>query len=332
MKKIMITIVMLLIITQTHYSLSMENATTITFDDPTILSLITAQLCADHQYLPKNIKPIICDLKLISKSCAQYYTQEKNAHPIIKLCSLNGNSNDAYVAKKIGFPHIAQQIDYYATIARDHKKTFTKNELKNYWYLNSTTNCVNKSILVLAIDHLNLDVAQQIIDNAIGLTLYYDINRNILLKIANLRSKHRLIHRHKKGECEILLSIAESLLKRGILVDGKGNDCTALQAAANNGDKVFANLLLEYDADPTLTQYNPFTEESRNAFELEKGEPKGWLAEMVKKRNYSNIARMNLQYAEEQQRKQDAQALNANLLKMLCSNDLEQVEREFENL
>lgn len=311
-----------------------KNAIILKLYDPTVLSLITQQICRDHNYIPQKIRKEIYNLTLVNKFFHHHYTQEKTAQSIVRFCSTNLDSidkycNDEYIADQLGLLKIKNTISYFSTIVRNREKKFTENDLKNSWYLSSSTDCACRSILFIAIDHLNLEKAQQIIEHANEFYFYFDINRNILLKIANLRHKRRW---YKSEESKTLLSIAESLLKIGIFPDGAGNGSTPLMDAAYYEDKLFANLLLEYGANPDIALYNIFAERSFNAFESEQGEPKGWLKKMVDADNNNKEARMILQQAEDKLCQEHNEALFPDMLSLICTPNLSSSDEKYQRL
>jgi hypothetical protein len=83
---------------------------------------------------------------------------------------------------------------------------------------------------------------------------------------------------------EELLRITERLLReKNMHADGTFLPLTALMDASQNGDQPFAHLLLRYGANPYKRRGNYSYE--KNALEMEKGEPKGWLKHMVTSNN-----------------------------------------------
>ncbi|HTM05613.1 MAG TPA: hypothetical protein VL201_00055, partial [Patescibacteria group bacterium] len=125
-------------------------------NNPIILSYVTNQLCITYHYQPAYIKKDIKTLSITNKLLHDYYSAEKNQQQIVRFCSDNLNSNDEYIAQELGCHAIVKKIDYLSSIVRDQNKQFTQQDLKDPWYLNCTTNCVNRSLLYIAIDHLKV--------------------------------------------------------------------------------------------------------------------------------------------------------------------------------
>jgi hypothetical protein len=249
--------------------------------NPNLLPHITKRLCIDYHHNPLQIKKDIRALSLTNKVLHDYYNTEKIAQHIIRLCSLNRNSNDESIAGELGCGTIKEKIGYFSSIVRDKKRNFTPEDLQYDWYLNCTTNCINQSLLYIAIDHLNLEKAELIIKHSKKLNFRYGVNQNLLLCINRHTQPNKcFISKNGNNDRKKLLNIAQSLLQKKINPNVNAHGITPLIRAIFHDNKPFTQLLLQYGANPYIKQYDPFTYKYVNAFEVEHSEPKGWLLTM----------------------------------------------------
>lgn len=277
----------------THGMETSNNESLLNLYNPTILSAVTTQLCLIHRYKPQCIRKDIKSLSTTNTILHEYYHQEKNQQKIIRLCSRNLCSNDEKIAKKLRCDRIAKKIDYLLTITLDKQKQFTAQDLTDPWYLNCTIDSINRSLLYMAIDRLNLEKAQLIIQHSKELDFRYGTNQSLLLCITwHRRNKKLFISENENdNQQKVLISIAQSLLQKKIDPNRGATRSAPLPEAAFYNDKQLAQLLLEYNADPNKTYYDHFALQYRNAFSVEKGEPKGWLTTM-----FNNIRLIHFKY------------------------------------
>ncbi len=273
--------------------------------NPDLLSRITAQICSRHKYHPDKIKKDIRTLSLTNRSFHDYYAQEKVKQVIIDLCLPHHNSNSKDIAHDLGCRAIHDKIENLTIIVRDDKKEFSPDDLADAWYLSATTTYssdyniyqepVNQSLLFIAIDYWGLNKAITILDNTKELNFDYSFEQNPLLRVAEQRarllnpSSDLLSYESFKGFLELLFTIAEKLLQKNILPDGRteNNPHTPLRYAVQHVDKKLVILLLQYKANPYLIGHNFSLDKDVNAFDLEP-EP-GWLQNIIDEVNaYKN--------------------------------------------
>jgi hypothetical protein len=268
-----------------------------------IIPQITDFLCIHRNYITHNITTKKCDIKTdiailscTNKFLRDYYANETSQQKIIRLCSLNNGSNYKIIADNLNFKKTWEKIVRFTNIALDEDKSFSENDLKESWYLNSTTTIFDnrlktlaRSLLQVALTYSKTKKVIQILDHVIELDFYYNDNENLLLYIACKRAKiitkphyGMLIDFSTKNEkYDDLLAIAQRLLKKGMLPDGRESNTehTPLMLAVTNKDKPLVRLLLEYGADPYTTGYNIFTNQEVDAFNFQ--ENQGWLQNII---------------------------------------------------
>jgi len=261
-----------------------------------LMPQITKELCINNNYNPLTIKHDIRTLSDTNTFFHHYYAQEDIKQNIIRLCSLYNNSNDRDTAHALGCHKIKDEIEYFINIAEGSALRFTKDDLKQSWYLNITTIATRgiekgtQSLLYLALDHAydagpcNLKKIKSIIDNLPALNFQYGEHQNILSRIIFLRYFISTIISQKSPLLHDLLKIAQSLLHKGMLPDGhtERSQHTPLMLATMNKDRPFTRLLLQYNADPYAKTYCRMTGAPEQcAFDMNEGKKKQWLEKLV---------------------------------------------------
>src|SRR5579863_544640 len=228
---------------------------------PDIISHITEHLCYGPDYQLKHVKDNIWRFSLTNKFFRNYFTQEKVQQNIIKLCSQYFNTNDSTTALHLRCRTIDKKINGLHWVACDKKQQFTELDLKDQWYLNATVpdshyNRANLSLLCIAIENMNFKAAHKIIEHAQKLNFHYNRRENELHLIAHMRhSLQRPINGLlNTNKCKKLLTIAECLLQKNMLPDGRENDeeMTPLMQAISRKDEDLVRLLLQYGANPYI--------------------------------------------------------------------------------
>jgi hypothetical protein len=242
---------------------------------PDICNLITTQIYIANN---KNPKKTCGDIDSFSKTNKTLYKSREKIHQsIIRNVALQNNQDDLNTADAFGGIAIRNKINcLFGKIAR---KTLTKDDLHNAWYRNSTAtySCENgvkqKTLLVATIGAFDLEIAKFLLEA--------DVNGNSTRCKENplaLMTNNRCFGEDDKQR--IWFDIITLLLKNNLHPDSRisTDHPTLLHQAALWNDLPCTRLLLQYGADPYLPckKYG-----NCNAFELERGEPKGWLAAMV---------------------------------------------------
>ena len=85
----------------------------------------------------------------------------------------------------------------------------------------------------------------------------------------------------REQDCDQFLTIAQKLLEKGMLPDGRKDDCqyTPLICAVSLHDKKLTQLLIEHNANPYLKKYDILSRKMKNAFYYEP--EKGWLQKII---------------------------------------------------
>ena len=264
--------------------------------NPDILSCITAKLCFVNKYNPLQIKNNIKNLTLTNKFFCNYYAKEEIKQDIIKSCSLFNNSNDYDTANILGCHTIKNTIDYFICIAQKNNLSFTPEDLKQTWYLNTTTFIskralpCNQSLLYIALDHAydtplcNLEKVKAIINNSPNFDFLYGEGQNVLSRICFLRYFINYYLSEKSPLLDGLLKIAKSILDKQMLPDGhtRKSQHTPLMLAKMNKDEPLARLLLEYGADPYARTYQSMVGAPEQcAFDMNQGISKELLEKLV---------------------------------------------------
>lgn len=275
-----------------NYQTNNAHNTEMVLSDQDIMSHITRYLCVSHNYKPYNIRTDIRSLSNTNQFFHDYYAQEKVAQAIIRFCSEHNNSNDKSTARNLGCHKVYAKIERFTNIALK-KESFTADDAKEKWYLSMTTTYKKmpnrlpffyerQPLLCTAIEHLNTTGAKFIIDYAQGLNFCYQKDQNPLLLLIKLRHDLLLINLYKQNATpnqlqeitqtiakDILdkipeisdqyLHIAEELLKKGILADGRGNimQHTPLMYAIKKKDKAITHVLLAHNANPNIKMNIP---------------------------------------------------------------------------
>ena len=228
---------------------------------PDIISHITEHLCYGPNYALKHVKNNIWSFSLTNTFFRNYFTQEKVQQNIIKLCSQCFNTNDSNTAYHLGCRTIDKKIDRFVDIALDKNKQFTELDLEDQWYLNTTALCMRNgadvSLLYITIQRRNFKAAHKIIEHAQKLNFHYNQPKNNLHLIVNMRHmlQSSIIDFPKnKIRYDELLTIAERLLQKNMLPDGRENneEMTPLIHAILNEDEDLVRLLLKYGANPYI--------------------------------------------------------------------------------
>jgi hypothetical protein len=240
------------------------------------LPQFTQSLCASHNYKPSEIRTTIRTLSDTNKSLHNYYAQEKNQQDVIDLCVMQNHSDCRTMASALGLHTIHKKISRFFNIIMWDKDVFTEADKRETWYLNMTVE--NGTLLYNAIKLHQLEEALFIINNVSKLHFCYDDNQNILKEIAISRHCCRLIA--PKTTCQ-LLGIAQLLLKKGILPDGRTDktQLTPLMIAGSYKDRAFAYQLLLHGADPYETHFDAYNLKIYN--NIFYYAPKGWLLEIM---------------------------------------------------
>lgn len=269
-----------------------------------VMFQITQELCINNEYNPLTIKNDISVLTLTNKFLHDYYAQENIKQNIIRQCALYNNSNDYDTADILGCHQIKEKIEYFVNIAEKSSLSFAPEDLKQTWYLNVTAASQNRiepcnqSLLYIVLNHgydtnaYNLKKIKLIIKNSPILSFHYGENQNVLSRIIFMRYYIRMVatfcdkksSSKKNSLLQDLLKIAQSLLKRGMLLDGhtKRSQHTPLMLATMNLDKSFVRLLLKYGANPYAKTYQQMRDAPEQcAFDMNEGKRRVWLEKIV---------------------------------------------------
>ncbi len=262
------------------------NTAMVLFNDD-LIPQITDHLCMSHNYQPCGIRTDIRSLSDTNKFFHDYYAQEKIAQGIIRSCLRYNNSNDKSTARELKCRAIYAKIKHFTDTARFGYKKFSENDLLDPWYLAITTTYgykfygrpLNRSLVYIAIDNLNLETAITILNNTEKLSFNYGHGKNPLFKIADHLFWLDLHEKFDEKKCKKLLTIAQGLLKKGILPDGREGKTQYTPLNYSVTCKKFVRLLLEYGANPYLETYSGLRNKMVNAFDIEPEE--GWLQEII---------------------------------------------------
>lgn len=262
--------------------------------DHNIMQHISTQICDSNRWDPSCIKKDIKNLCLTSKAFNLCYSNEKQSKTIIRNVALKNEASDAYIAAEFGLQTIASKIKSLFYIITQDNASFSTHELKDQWYLNATCDVPyafqvgqvtmllssHETLLLTAIKKLNSDKVKTVI-NA-GISCNNPRCANPLALMANLN--YCSLPEKKRRR---FYAIVRLLLENNIHPDSRNNsitDLTLLHQAASNNNQRFARTLLRHGANPRLIVYitdSKKREYQKDAFGLEKGEPKGWLQTLV---------------------------------------------------
>jgi hypothetical protein len=270
-----------------------------------LLSQFTAGICSSNNYQPQSIKKNIRALSDTNKFFHDHYAQEKVKQEIIDLCLPHHNSNSKDIAWTLGCRAIHDKLERLTDIVRNQNKELSEDDLVDPWYFSATTTYssdyniyqepLNQSLLYIAIDYWNLEIAITILDNTKELRFDYSFEQNPLLRVAEQRAKlldaNSAFYTSLRGYSEPLFTIAEKLLKKDFLPDGhtKEYQHIPLSYAVQHADKELVQLLLQYGADPYLITYNHFIGKKVNAFDLEPEQ--GWLQHIINEANANKLTK-----------------------------------------
>ncbi len=249
--------------------------------DPKIAWHITEKICRNHKRRPENCKHDIRALYQTNKFLHDYYSNEKTMQRIVdKGERIYYSGQYRTVARQLGCHTITQKMKHFCHIAYNYLE-FTEKDLQDPWYFSiNLSPWDDQSLLYLLIKLHQFEQADTIITHAEKIDFGWHSN-NYLLKLI---SESRTQYRDDTDKCSDFLRITERLLReKNMPADGTFLPLTALMDASQSDDKPFAHLLLGYGANPYKRRGNYSFE--KNALEMEKGEPKGWLKHMVKSNN-----------------------------------------------
>src|SRR5579863_1414190 len=242
---------------------------------------ITKHLCMNYSPYSHNSQNLRNDIRALyetNKFFHNYYDQEKIKQNIVITCEpLYHSTGNSYrnVIGTLCCHTLAKKIKHFCGIANNKKIQFTENDLKDPWYFKIPLGHDRESLLYLLIQNLEFEKADAIITHSEKLNFGSGVNNYVLKLISENRQKT------DEKTCEELLRITERLLReKNMPADGTSLPLTALMDASQNNDQPFARLLLQFGANPYKRRGNSSWE--KNSFEMEKGEPKGWLKQMVK--------------------------------------------------
>jgi hypothetical protein len=265
----------------------------------------------------RDIQALTCTNKFFNN----FYSDESRAQKIVKIIATHNKwLQDTCVTRCLNpkggiFHAIEEKINNLFLIAAHPNKEFSEDDLKDPWYINATImrdvhwieDVAPKSVkeasypmlrqmvatskpytlLSTAYKRKQIEKMQLLIKS--GADLKNNINNVLLTSIATKRSISDC------GQARVAyFTIAQLLLEHGANPDvyDSAQWPTPLMIAVYNDDQEYAYLLLKYKANPELTthatskqlQFPFFYDQGeilRNVFELEKGEPKGWLKDIV---------------------------------------------------
>lgn len=181
-------------------------------------------------------------------------------------------------------------LKYRTEKYRLRDSTRPKNENRGMRLRQMVEKFSSHTLLSLACKVMDFDKIQQLL--AAGAKCNKGTNNSLLLEIAKNRSIPFGKHKNRKVHYFI---IARLLLEHGARPDhpNSSEEPTALMIAVHNNDQEYALLLLRYFANPYFATHAnvqrmayPFfwhdkDHSKKTAFDLEKGEPKGWFRELV---------------------------------------------------
>jgi hypothetical protein len=99
---------------------------------------ITHQICNVHNWDKEKINRNIQRFARTNKTLYEYYSREKTQQSIIRQVALQNNMSDSSTVYYFHYKALSNKIDRLFDKAT-RKETFTENDLKDTWYLNSTT-------------------------------------------------------------------------------------------------------------------------------------------------------------------------------------------------
>jgi ankyrin repeat protein len=242
------------------------------FHNHDILHHITEQICNAHIL---HAKKDIISLAKANKTLFEYYSREKTQQSIVRQIALHKNLSDSAIAQYFRYTQIRIKIN---RLFNKINLGLTQADLQDSWYLNSTIPSANfnegeqETLLLRAIRQFNITTVKQLI--IAGIDCNFTRNNNPFFFINNYYIEQQV----SEDKRQVLFDIIELLLKKNVHPDCriKTYHSTLLHLASSSNDQRLARLLLQYGADPYLTWNR-----NDNAFELECGEPKGWLTAMV---------------------------------------------------
>lgn len=112
---------------------------------------LTEHICVGHDWNAARIGSDINALSLTNKFLYDYYTHEPTEQYIIGSVARKNKITDYESARLLGCKKIQAKINYFCETASDPNKKFTADDLKAYWYFNSTmihTPLLNALIIV----------------------------------------------------------------------------------------------------------------------------------------------------------------------------------------
>jgi hypothetical protein len=243
---------------------------------------LTQRLCMDHTRTPRDLKEDIRALYETNTFLHDYFSNEKTMQQIITQCaSIYYCGSYRTVTEDLGCHTMTKKLNHFCNIACNKEIQFNEKDLQDPWYFRiNLSKFNNQSLLYLLIQSLQFEKADTVIAHAEKIDFGGHINNYLLKLIYEIRQKYK----ENEHTCNELLRITERLLReKNMPADGTSLPLTALMDASQNNDKPFAYLLLQYDAKP-YKRHGDYSFE-KNSFEMEKGEPKGWLKRMVKSNN-----------------------------------------------
>lgn len=247
-----------------------------------LLSQITHQICIVNNWNTPKIKTDIQSCTHINTTFRDYYMSENTHKNLIRHMALYNNTSDLHDSCFFGYKTINNKIKYLFSKIENKTENFTHDDLSDAWYLNSAIACTAianerfielETLLCRAIKKYELGKAEILITAGI------DCNSTRCQNPLALMAQIGYIQTFPLTQKKSFFTIIRMLLKKGIHPDSRPypTSISLLQLAAWKKYKRLAHSLLECGADPYTKSFN----DQQNAFDLEHGEPKGWLATLV---------------------------------------------------
>ena len=248
--------------------------------DRDCLYYLTVQLGSINKWNIEKTKRTIKNFACANKAFYAYYKQEKTGQEIVKNFALHNSISDCDCAKLFGYKTIAHKIEKLFGSPPYYILSFQASDLHDRWYLNATNSFDvvpdPQTLLHRSIEFMDLTRIKILFEANIN------FHNRTCEHVLSLALRRYFCSQNNRDACcffSIIVYLLEKHCDPDIKIPEVKSQTTGLMYAASKGDQKIAHLLLEYGANP-YEIYISEDDKMLNCFDMEQGQPKGWLKEL----------------------------------------------------